>query len=255
MSWWTRRIVRSLSLFLLVGGCSDLTPELPYDPESRAINTGEVLPEISCGVAGETSDGFSCECSEECRSGFCFAEEDAFEMQGFGIPGGLCVLACANDGECEPGYACLIPPGLIRGVCSIRCEGPDDCPPANLCESPFDGTPQVCNPYCQSDEECRGGFCDRWTGSCGATSDPELGGLGFPCEGAAPCRGRICLNAGFCSATCSVSRQGCPDNGVCVENGSGQGVCLPPCLVDEDCAPYPDATCSFWESAQRRACI
>jgi hypothetical protein len=246
-----------LSAALVTGAaCTNLAAELPYDPDDRAIETGEILPDVMCAPRGSIPDGDPCECSTGCASGVCATEEYSLATQGYGLVQGMCIRACEGDDQCGPGYAC-IRDGTALGVCFLECETVDTCPPTRTCGRPFgEGSPRVCIPLCQGDSECRGGSCDLYTGSCGGMSDPTLGGLSADCTDPSECRGGSCLVAGICSAHCSVARQGCPEDGVCIENGDGDdsGACLKRCVVDSDC-PHVPRRCVYWPEADGRGCL
>ncbi|MEP7120116.1 MAG: hypothetical protein ABJE95_04360 [Byssovorax sp.] len=83
------------------------------------------------------------------------------------------------------------------------------------------------------------------TGATTTTATSGTGGagtgvLGSPCASDAVCAGGLCLDeatqgwpAGYCSAVCDQAAPACPDNGVCVDDGSmtGSGICLQSCTV------------------------
>ncbi len=236
-------------------GCVGLEP-LPYDPNDRAIDTGEEPPDLRCAPTGSIADAFGCECSDGCASGVCNSEADSLASFGYGVAQGQCIRPCETDAGCGDGYVCLRP-GAGVGVCQLLCDTPATCPLANTCGRPFGETSQrICIPLCQSDIDCRGGTCDRYTGSCGGMSSPGLGALGVDCTDPLQCRGESCLVAGICSAPCSVLRQGCPDDGVCIHNRDedDRGTCLTRCNVDGDCPQIP-GRCVYWPEADARGCI
>jgi hypothetical protein len=245
-----------MAFVLLLAGCADLSFDLPYDPSRRAIDTGEVLPPSDCAPPGSIPDAFGCECSDGCASGLCLTEEDSLAEQGYGIPQGICIHGCTRDDECDEGYACITDGGGV-GVCYKECRFIEDCPPFNTCGPVFDGMPAICRPLCQADADCRGGACDVWTGSCGAMSDPSLGGIGAPCSDPSECRGNVCLSGGFCSVDCSIYRQLCPGDAICIDDlvRDDDGTCIPACETDADCAGVPDSSCVYFPEAGARGCL
>jgi hypothetical protein len=254
--------MRSLSCtFVVLVACAELGGGPGYDADARAIDTGEVVPELLCAPRGSIPDAFGCECSDACMSSVCATEEESLASElRFGLPQGQCIRACLDDGGCNPGYLCVLD-GSGAGFCVLRCTDVEECPFANTCGPPMTGMPTVCIPKCQADSDCRGGRCDRWTGSCGGESDPSLGGIGAPCRASSQCRGEVCIDNGenvFCSARCSVARQGCPDGAVCIDddNGDDEGICLSPCTSVADCQHMATPRCGIWpEAGDRGGCI
>jgi hypothetical protein len=230
---------------------------LGYEPDARARDTGEVLPELLCAPRASIPDAFGCECSDACMSSVCATEEELLE-KGFGSPQGQCVRPCLDDAGCGAGYMCVIDTSGI-GMCMIRCEQVEDCPFANTCGPPFVGVmDRVCRPLCQADSDCRGGRCDRWTGSCGREIDPSLGDVGDPCTVPEDCRSAACYGEAFCTADCSISRQGCPEGAICIDDSvrDDDGFCVLACTRDADCAGVPGMRCRPWkEVGNRRGCF
>lgn len=74
----------------------------------------------SCGdvTAGPDSAavGAACTADTQCRQR-CLVDDRHF-------PGGMCTLACANDGDCPSGSACIAEEG---GVCVATCRSDADC--------------------------------------------------------------------------------------------------------------------------------
>jgi len=191
-----------------------------------------------------TRDTGGVECAELRSRGpyeRCACPADCVGERGFqcqlertdGFPGGACVRECDTEvpDDCGAGAICTAGSGVGSvGVCRPSCTEADDCAPGRVCDG------EGCFLLCQSDDECELGPCDRYTGLCRPTDD----GLGVNrlCSTNDECRSGFCSADGRCSSLCSLSRQGCPEDGVCVPAlgiRGDLGVCATRCMVDADC--------------------
>jgi len=187
-----------------------------------------------------------CACAADCDPDeACAAELD------YGVPGGLCLHACESDDDCPDGTACDPTTG-----CQAACASTADCRAGYVCSRVGGAGPLSCLPLCQQDSDCpASGACDRYTGVCGDLgAHPGEGDLGAACASDAACRSAFCgqgssFPGGYCSAFCSVSRQGCPAGGPCFANtadeGDDMGHCLVHCEDDVDCRMDEGYFCGY----------
>jgi hypothetical protein len=200
-------------------------------------------PQTCTGVTSRT--GEPCGCDGDCAGGLpCMPAPSSRNI----VPGGLCLRQCDAHGdgsgtECPSGEKCHFHANVDsgdRGACVQACARPSDCAEGRVC-SLKDG----CVPYCQSDAECAstGKPCNRYLGFC---TGVELPGpsmpIGAACESEDDCAGAFCVSGDgdhwFCSARCSIARQGCPDGATCVDYRDGdRGVCVPKCNLTLECPP------------------
>ncbi|HMR10429.1 MAG TPA: hypothetical protein PKA88_31850 [Polyangiaceae bacterium] len=196
------------------------------------------LPECT-GANSSPSAGQNCGCSFDCDVG-----ELCFDERGFGIPGGVCSRGCGGD-PCPAGLVCV---ELETGgnVCDIPCKNAADCPKGGLCRPRTFNGPFVCTEHCQSDSDCPlVGKCDRYTGECSVTPTwLGNGDVGDACETPNDCRSGVCFPpsnsfpAGYCTAYCAPSMQGCPAGAFCVlaiDGGEDYGACFKECTSPADC--------------------
>ena len=95
-----------------------------------------------------------------------------------------------------------------------------------------------CLNFCQYDSECSDGrVCDPYITLCVYPEDLLRDGLGSwaPCLRNEECLSQVC-GSGRCFTNCSVERQGCPGNEVCVDLFDADlGWCFAPCHSDAEC--------------------
>ena len=231
----------------LFAACGD--DEAPPSPsDAGPPDAGDVM---MCAEPRSVPDGHPCRCGSDCGlDAVCFAETQGIEAGGAFWAGGACLRDCNPAApDCAAGYTCApVPPGLVpgstlAGLCAPNCTDGSECHRTHSCAD-F-GAFRVCFPYCQGDGECESGHCDRYLGLCAAGPFSVGGDLGAPCVSDDDCRG-FCDN-GICSARCSVSRQGCPDDGLCFSLATAPdsdfGYCGVPCESEADCAAIPGSRC------------
>ena len=186
-----------------------------------------------------------CACAADCEAGeACVAEQD------YGVPGGLCLHTCEIDADCPDGTACEPDTG-----CARACAATTDCRAGYVCSRLQAAGPLICIAQCQADADCPAlGSCDRDTGVCGDFgAHPGDGEVGAACTSDADCRSAFCgqggaFPGGYCSAFCSVSRQGCPGSGPCFANAGpddDMGHCLAHCEDDPDCRTEEGYFCGY----------
>jgi len=183
----------------------------------------------TCGDLGERRDGESCVCDAECGSDLCLTERVT------GIPQGLCLRECKTSEDCSDTVCNL-------GWCLPPCNNNDDCEPSRICNKLFDA--DSCWALCSSDDDCAQGTCDGWTGDCRGLGEPEPFGQGVAgrCTEDNECKSGFCFDGG-CLSSCSVQRQGCPDDAMCVRDAGDYGICFPTCDGDADCRRLGWQTC------------
>ncbi len=127
---------------------------------------------------------------------------------------------CATDAECHADQRCR------RGACGPICLDDTECGSGQTCQA------GVCavRPECAADTDCAAGFtCTN--GTCTCTGD------------AACSANQVCTN-GVCQ-----TRPRCTADADCLGSGGRcevtQGVCLPVCVMPQDCAPNLDPNVAF----------
>ncbi len=183
-----------------------------------------------------------CTCIEDCDPGeVCVTELDK------GVPGGVCLRGCPKH-DCPLNLICieLTPGDFTTAACQLPCELTSDCPIGNVCQTNVSHGELFCSPYCQADGDCPAtGKCDRYTGVCGDHGQ-HVGerDVGESCVSASDCRSDFCIPSsspypgGYCTAFCSLSRQGCPDGSYCVNQGfpvGDFGLCHSTCSDASEC--------------------
>jgi hypothetical protein len=190
----------------------------------------------------------ACEAPEECPDGECLAD----------LPGGFCLVACADDAGCGPAARCLA--GGNGNLCFDRCDDGTNCREGWVCADVNDanGQPdgQVCLPDCRVNECGRGQTCNEDTGLCEETPLP----CPYPCQAGEQCReGRCvrdngtCVTDYHCEANTRQCHQGrcvaaeftecqgavgCDNTQSCIpvsQNPADPGLCLFSCQNDEQC--------------------
>ena len=129
-------------------------------------------------------------------------------------------MAAKNDDDCRDGYSC-----------EPHTEFPDR---------------RTCRPACTDNSQCSGGrVCNPAVGSCDVPFDPDEYGQSCSTTRGA-CAGGTCLTefeSGFpgsyciyqgCFPTMDDASDGCPGNGVCVEDEDAT-FCLQGCSNEDDC--------------------
>lgn len=127
---------------------------------------------------------------------------------------------CNEDAQCPSGQRCR------RGACGPICLGDDEC-----------GTDQVCRaglckarPECAANEDCAAGFtCND--GRCECMDDSS-------CQANQTCDNGTCVARKRCMADVDCAGSG----GRCEVS---QGLCLPVCMLPQDCAPELDPRVAF----------
>jgi hypothetical protein len=203
---------------------------------------------------GQQPPASPCVCPGDCEVG-----SQCVDELTTGYPGGFCARICTPTDACPGDLLCveLEPGDPTTAGCVKPCTESTDCPAGSVCQTLVAGGELLCGPLCQSDSDCPAlGTCDKYTGSCGNFGNPNLGkaDTGEPCTSGADCISTFCINVapftdGYCSAFCSLSKQGCPTGSWCTANWSNVGdvgVCFKTCNdVSEcqtglQCAAYTD---------------
>ncbi len=188
---------------------------------------------LVCGAPAAAPTGYPCLCQSDCSApnSFCLSELE------YGFPYGTCSKSCDAQ-SCEPGYVCV-----DGSLCMAPCATAADCPVGRFCATAGASTP-YCDPLCQGDVECRSGKCNLYSGKCIL---PSLilsgGGVGAHCASNSGCKSAACLQ-GACVSRCNPARQACPDGASCVAVSANDGLCLPPCNSDADCAALRFSQCT-----------
>ncbi len=180
-------------------------------------------------------DAYPCNCDDECmRGAFCAIEAET------SWPKGACLRLCDKDNECRSNCTCRLLEDADTGYCSPKCESDADCPDYRVC---FGGS---CRPLCQADTDCTCGKCNVYSGYCGDT-DQQAKGITETCTDHDQCKSQLCSNSwGRCLSPCSIERQGCPDEAVCVAIFEGElyfGICLHKCVPEIGCED-PGLSCT-----------
>lgn len=249
-----------------IGGCgcqrtgrsfedSDSVSE-EFDESDAPTDTGG--SQAQCAVVpNSVKDSYPCQCQSDCLAGaICLTEENTGVPQGicwrfcdpdssscqgddfcdisasvYGVDSKACTGNCESITDCNSNEICIDGTCCFAGICSISCETNEDCPPARICDYP-----NGCYPHCTGDDDCLSKQCNLYTGKCGQ----EIPGYGLnrPCIRHDECKSQFCHpEFGFCGTNCSVEKQGCPENALCVplDDFSDYGFCGRPCDVNTDC--------------------
>ncbi|MEO0322072.1 MAG: hypothetical protein AAF447_03875 [Myxococcota bacterium] len=190
----------------------------------------------------DASIGDACGATEECPAGaFCLGEGFA------GWPGGSCIGATGCDpgtnAGCTGDARCTVFAGF-GAFCLDGCTADADCRDGYACVEAASGN--VCQPACEGDTVCSGGrACNPALGTCAAPFD--AGRYDVPCSaGRGGCDGGTCFSEGAsgfpdsacvytgCDASAADGDDGCPGDGVCVDDG-GLGFCVAGCDDASEC--------------------
>ncbi|MBI3201289.1 MAG: hypothetical protein HYZ29_07060 [Myxococcales bacterium] len=223
------------------GACVKITPDAGSDASADA------QPDVATACLGKQPSptaGGHCGCSADCDS-----SEVCLDEVSTGVPGGQCMRACSGT-TCPGDLLCLeFTPGMADSDgCARKCTTSKDCPSGQICQTLESGGPLVCMPLCQSDSDCPAvKKCDPYSGFCLAT--PKYEGskeTGEACADDKECKSELCLAGiaafpgGYCSAFCSLEKQGCPQGSHCMPIWSDvgdQGLCLKKCTDVSECRP------------------
>lgn len=197
---------------------------------------------VCVGKQGSPTVGQNCGCPEDCDS-----PELCLDEVSMGVPGGICLRSCAGA-ACPGDLICLQSTPGAPGTesCFVRCTQSSDCPKGNICQTLETGGELICAPLCQSDSDCPAtGTCDRYSGLCAsAPLHPNGKETGDPCVDDVDCKSEFCLAGvsmfpdGYCTAFCSLEKQGCPDGSYCMPVWSSvgdEGLCMKLCTDTSEC--------------------
>ncbi len=193
------------------------------------------------GKGPSPTAGRGCACPTDCEGQeFCATEAAT------GLAGGMCLLSCLNA-PCPGNLVCLqTTPGAAKTeACFVGCNETADCPPSMICDTLEYGGAKVCSSFCQSDAECPySKQCDRYSGTCAAgPPNPGAKDSGEACAQDSGCLSDFCITStpqfpdGYCTAFCSLSKQGCPDGAYCapIWGDADKGLCLKTCSSVDEC--------------------
>lgn len=209
------------------GTCDDPTlqcGQVTSGPRACAFPSGTTC----LGSSAKDVYGADCNCQADCPTGSMCGTETAT-----GNPHGICLDTCEMGvTDCGSAAHCV-----AAGYCAATCTVDADCPGvADVC----DITGGSCTSVCQSNSDCLSGSCNPYNGRCGVA--PNVGaGMGATCQADGDCISNECVvltgGMGFCSGLCAISRQGCPDSAICIDDGDHDnlGLCVKACEVDDDC--------------------
>ena len=254
---------------VLLLACPSAEPD-----RDRRVDAG-IDPRTDAGEGGEGGDagadgGSDCvgleppTTARACRCpGDCESPESCISEGEFGLPGGGCLRICRGQDDCPETTTC--DPGI---GCLQTCASTANCRPGWMCSRVVRGdseSPLACTPYCQADSDCSElGTCDRYTGTCGDLGHhPGPGGLHAACDTDNDCISEFCgqganFPGGYCTAFCSIERQGCPEDGVCIPQGAGDddlGACFQRCEDDSECRVDEGYECAYWSrDSDERIC-
>jgi hypothetical protein len=226
-----------LYLSATIWSCGGSSGNTPGDATVRAEAPQVSVSQECRGKYQSPSAGQPCGCNADCDD-----SEVCLDEANTGMPLGSCVRPCSADRDCPASTACVGATG--SATCLPACKVSSDCAAGRVCYRPEDGAPLVCTPLCQSDSDCPSqGYCDRYTGGCGSHgSPPGPGRVGAPCATGQDCLSETCLPHpgfpdGMCRATCSATKNGCPDGSDCIRiyDDEDYGWCLPSCNRHDDC--------------------
>lgn len=226
---------RALSIAVALSAACAPVPTPP--PASRVVDYDAGTTLSLCADAGSRLPGQHCRCERDCAGDtICLKEEVT------GDPQGLCAAACFSGSGCDAGFSCS------NTVCYQQCQAPEDCPPQSNCVL------GQCLPFCIADSECLSGNCNRYIGTCLPTGQtPGGAGLDAVCQNNIECKSNLCLD-GHCSSPCSVSKGGCPEDGVCARVKDDLGECFLPCTPPQACATS-DRRCASVSPGAPPSCL
>lgn len=182
------------------------------------------------------------------------------------------MAACFDDGQCQPGLACLCagddscPAGLRPGRCTAACDTGTPCADGACVDLAAGGPADpavwqraLCSPACVDSSDCPDGLaCQElltpgggWVRAC---SPPGLlRGLGESCfDGLGQPAHELCASGycaalgarGMCAAPCTPMAGSCPDSGACADFvGPEPSVCVARCLGEDACTADPWLAC------------
>lgn len=221
------------------GSCVKLTADAGAD--TGADSPAETSATCIGMQPGPTSGG-PCGCATDCG-----APEICLDETSTGTPGGRCLRGCPT-GSCPGDQLCLQATPGQPGTesCFRKCVTNSECPSSQICQTLESGGELICSPFCQSDADCPAiGKCDPYSGLCLAS--PVYKGskeTGDACAEDTECKSQFCITGvakfpeGYCTAFCSLEKQGCPDGSHCMPIWSSvgdTGLCLNKCTTETEC--------------------
>ncbi|MFT3713200.1 MAG: hypothetical protein QM817_36560 [Archangium sp.] len=229
-------MMRALSIAVVVvlgAACAPVS-----EPFVRQTIERDAGADSRCAPSGSRQRGDHCTCTSDCMGdAVCLTEETS------GFPQGLCATSCINGVPCGAGFVCS-----NSAVCVSSCETDADCRGGAFCVA------GRCNPFCDSDDDCLSGNCNRYIGNCLVAGETPQGlGLDAACTVGSQCRSNLCLE-NHCTTPCSVEKQNCPDEGVCIKLAGDVGRCHARCVPGSTC-PTADRRCVSLFAGLPTACI
>lgn len=223
------------------GACVKIQSDAGAD---AAADTGADTGPLCLGKQPSPTAMGHCGCTSDCEGA-----EVCLDEVSNGVPGGQCVRSCVGA-TCPADLLCLeFTPGMADSAgCARKCATSGDCPTGQICQTLVSGGPLVCMALCQSDSDCPAvKKCDPYLGLC--LANPQYKGTketGEACVEDGECKSEVCISGiaafpgGYCSAFCSLEKQGCPSGSHCMPIWSDvgdQGLCLKKCTDVSECRP------------------
>jgi hypothetical protein len=187
-------------------------------------------PGARCNPASglcEAPPAGSCAQPAECPDGECLAD----------LPGGFCLVQCADDAGCGPAGRCL--PNNDNEICYDRCDDGSNCREGWICNDVTDQNGmvdgQVCVPDCNEAGCGRGQSCNAETGLCEQVPTP----CPYACQGGEECRDARCVRLNGTCVTdyhCELGTEQCYE-GQCVPAEVSQCVGAAACAASQSCIP------------------
>ncbi|MFH2005549.1 MAG: DUF4215 domain-containing protein [bacterium] len=201
--------------------------------------------DLTCvGTAQPGDEGQPCTQDTDCNEGHCRDEAND------GYPGGFCAQDCIFTTCADAATECFAFAGGAE-YCIVNCATQADCRPGYGCWD-IGTNGNICLPDCDADGQCTDtGACNEYFGYCAMDFGRAVDGS--PCTADGDCESGYCIDqvnnpswtGGYCSSFCTLPLDNCPGDGSCeaIFGLTLLGGCLDGCTGDSDCRQADGYTC------------